>query len=117
MSDSSITLVNDTEMVAQINSEKVLVAVPLLYVFMVPWIPSIDPLPIPSIETDKERARKGLKTQRPRQEIIPVRSGRAVQHELPAKLSDDDHHGLDYIGVCNCEPLFRLLEGDWPEVS
>lgn len=35
MSDSSITLVNDTTMVAQINSEKVLVAVPLLYVFMV----------------------------------------------------------------------------------
>lgn len=35
MSQNSITLVNDTEMVAQINSEKVLVAVPLLYVFMV----------------------------------------------------------------------------------
>lgn len=35
MSGNSITLINDTEMVAQINSEKVLVAVPLLYVFMV----------------------------------------------------------------------------------
>lgn len=35
MSADSITLVNSTDMVAQINSEKVLVAVPLLYTFMV----------------------------------------------------------------------------------
>lgn len=36
MSSDVITLVNSAEMVAQINSEKVLVAVPLLYTFMVP---------------------------------------------------------------------------------
>lgn len=35
MSDNAITLVNDPEQIAQINSEKVLVAVPLLYTFMV----------------------------------------------------------------------------------
>lgn len=35
MTGSSITLINDPDQVAQINSEKVLVAVPLLYAFMV----------------------------------------------------------------------------------
>lgn len=35
MSTDVITLVNSADMVAQINSEKVLVAVPLLYTFMV----------------------------------------------------------------------------------
>lgn len=38
MSTDVITLVNNADMVAQINSEKVLVAVPLLYTFMVPFL-------------------------------------------------------------------------------
>lgn len=38
MSADIITLVNSADMVAQINSEKVLVAVPLLYTFMVAFL-------------------------------------------------------------------------------
>lgn len=37
MSSNAIILTNDTTAIAQINSEKVLVAVPLLYAFMV-WL-------------------------------------------------------------------------------
>ena len=35
MAGSTITLTNDPDMIAQLNSERVLVAVPLLYAFMV----------------------------------------------------------------------------------
>ena len=56
---SMITLTNDPEQIAQINSEKVLVAVPLLYTFMVQFIHNVtDSLLVPGITIDQERARK-----------------------------------------------------------
>ena len=52
----TITLTNDPEMIAQLNSERVLVAVPLLYAFMVLAHRNIDSLSISGPQTGEKRA-------------------------------------------------------------
>ena len=54
MAGNTITLTNDPDMIAQLNSERVLVAVPLLYAFMVLIWFDLDPLSISSIKIDQE---------------------------------------------------------------
>ena len=54
MASDTITLTNDPDMIAQLNSERVLVAVPLLYAFMVTLSLIIDSLSVSGFEVDQE---------------------------------------------------------------
>ena len=57
MASDTITLTNDPDMIAQLNSERVLVAVPLLYAFMVTLSLIIDSLSVSGFEVDQEWTR------------------------------------------------------------
>lgn len=70
----------------------------------------VDTLSFSSTKTNKKRARKGREAQRPWEKAVFVWCRCAVQYEFPAELCDDDHNGVDYVGLHYREPLLCILE-------
>lgn len=104
---SGITLAYDNAEVGSLNSQKVMVAVPLLYLFMV-HLAYPDSLPLPNTEA-RQRGKGGDRTpQRFGEAPLSVWSCVSFQCKLPSELSCGGHHCLANTHLHDHCALFRL---------